>query len=283
MRSESTVFVSPRSRERRPTVVEFVGTPGSGKTTLSREVVEQLRGQGLRASTIIGSARPRARDTFPGRMVARVTRGRIADSLLWLTFYGYASADAVAFAMERPELARLVATSQRRRPLSSAMKRHILYWWAQLAGRYRFLTADSTACDVLVIDDGFLHRSVALNASHLEDPDPAAIAGYVDLLPRPDLVIRAVADRQVCERRVQDRGIWRHSRSLGREEIARSLGSAERAVDLAVLRARERGWRVVEIDNDRDLALVEQELRDVVVPMIAPPQADRRPEEVMER
>jgi hypothetical protein len=176
------------------------------------------------------------------------------------------SLEAVAFAVERPALTRHVISGQRARPISAAMKRHTLYWWAQLAGRYRFLTRGPRACDVLVLDDGFLHRSVALHASHLDEPDPSAVRSYVDAIPAPDLVIRPVADRAVCERRVRARGIWRHSRSLSDEEVSRALRSAERAVELAVQRARARGCTVVEIDNgDRALELVRRDACDAVV------------------
>lgn len=281
MRSEPAAAEARSSHDHRPLVVELVGTPGSGKTTLSRALVATLHERGVRAATIVEAARPRAGRTLAGRLVGRIAPGRLGDALLWRLFYVTGSVQAAAFAAERPALAKRVACSQRGRPISAAMKRHTLYWWAQLAGRYRFLTRGPRACDVLVLDDGFLHRSVALHASHLEDPDPSAVAAYVDLLPAPDLVIRTVADPEICERRVHDRGIWRHSRTLSPDKIARSLRSAERAVDLAVLRARERGWNVVEIDNgDRDLALVDRDLRDAVIPVIAPGPAGRHVEAV---
>ena len=266
MRSEHAVGWAGDSHHPGPLVVELLGTPGSGKTTLATWIVEALREHGVRASNIVEAARPRARRTPPGRIVGRVARGRVAEALLWRLFYVTSSLEAVAFAFERPALTGRVVQRQRTRPISAAMKRHTLYWWMQLAGRYRFLTHGHRACDVLVLDDGFLHRSVALHASHLEEPDPAAVWSYVDAIPAPDLVIRPVADREVCERRVHARGIWRHSRSLNDEQIAGTLRSAERAVELAVQRARARGWKVLEIDNgDRDLELVRRDVRDAVV------------------
>ena len=51
MRSETTAAGASGSVSRRPLVVELVGTPGSGKTTLARTVVDILREHGIHATT----------------------------------------------------------------------------------------------------------------------------------------------------------------------------------------------------------------------------------------
>lgn len=265
MRSDAPASAPPSIPTHRPAVVEFVGTPGSGKTTLARMLVEGLRAEGLRAGTILDTARDRAALTAPGRAVERLAPTRYRGPLLWQVFYAHGLLDAVAFGTEHRALVRQVARAQRRRPIPWAMRRHTAFWFAQLGGRYRLLADAPGVCDVLVVDDGFLHRSVALHASHLEEPDPRDVAAYVDLLPRPDLVVRSVAPREVCERRVHDRGIWRHSRALGQDEISRGLEHAARAVDLAVARALERGWTVVQIETDgRPAEAVARDVRGLV-------------------
>ena len=149
------------------------------------------------------------------------------------------------------------------------MKRHTLFWFFQLAGRHRFLTATMRDGEALVMDDGFLHRSVALNASPTERPDKASVETYVDLLPRPDLVIRPIADRDVCLRRIRDRGVWPHSRHLTDADLERYVANAERVVDVAVERAKANGWDVIEIDNGgRDLREVRTETGEAVRPLL---------------
>lgn len=237
-----------------PLVVELVGTPGAGKTALSFELVRQLRGLGFDAATILEAARPHAARTVLGRAVARVAPRSWRRPLLWELFYVLGALEAVAFALERRRLARLVLRGQFRRPISRSMKRHTLFWFFQLAGRHRFLTSTSIGREALVLDDGFLHRAVALHASHLEEPDAASVAAYVDLVPRPDAVVHVVSPREVCERRVRERGVWRHSRHLSEPELSRYLDHAGRAVETAVGRARELGWTVLPVDNgDRPL------------------------------
>lgn len=253
----------------RPLVIELAGTPGAGKTTLAAEIVGQLAGTGIRAATIVGAARRQAARTSIGRAVAHLAPRRLRDPLLWLVFYACGAASAVGFAVGRPTLTVQILRHQLSRPITRSMKRHTLFWFVQLAGRYRFLTATMKDDEALVIDDGFLHRSVALNASFTERPDGALIEAYVDLLPPPDLVIRPVAPPDVCLRRIRDRGVWRHSRRLTDADLESYVANAERVIDVAVERAKANGWNVVEIDNaGRDLREVRSETFEAVRPLL---------------
>jgi thymidylate kinase len=239
----------PPGRDGRPLIAEFVGTPGAGKSTLSTELVALLRERGVEAATVLGAARQGAARTLPGALVARLAPTALRGPLLWEAFYLSAVLQAFRFGTEHGSLTRHVLSSQLGRAIPAAAKLHILFWFLQLCGRYRFLTS-ARGPRVLVIDDGFLHRSVHLHASHAEAPDAGRVAAYVDLLPEPDVVFFVVADRDECERRVRRRGVWAHSRHLSPAELSRYVAHAERAAGLAVRRARERGWRVVEVVNE---------------------------------
>jgi thymidylate kinase len=127
-----------------------------------------------------------------------------------------------------------------------------LYWFVQLAGRRRFLARRPEPGEVLVVDDGFLHRSVALHASVDETPDLDAVARYVASIPVPDLVVAVRARPATCVRRIGERGLWRHRAGMSDEDLARYVEHADAVVEAAVAAAREQGWRVVEVDNDED-------------------------------
>jgi thymidylate kinase len=232
-------------------VVELVGTPGAGKTTLMHAVVELLQERGWSASTIIGAARAHAEETPLGRFISRRTKGRTRHLALWWLFYGLACVDAVWFLLDRPRLSYTVLRSQLRRPIRVARRLQVCFWFFQLAGRQRFLSRTAREGEVLVVDDGFLHRAVHIYASHAEQPSPRDVEQYVDLLDAPVLVVRVCADSETCEQRVRRRGVWQHSRRLTVGELARYLTASDRVVHIAAEHARDRGWRVAEIENDR--------------------------------
>lgn len=252
-----------------PTVVELVGTPGAGKTTVARELIAMLREAGAEAGTIVDAARPHAAATIPGRLVNAVAPQRLRSPLQWQVFYGYGMLGAAGFWLADRALARHVVRSERARALPSASKRHTLFWFFQLAGRRRFLTKRPRVGEVLVVDDGFLHRSVALHASPDETPDPAAVARYVDLIPRPDLVLAVRARPEVCVDRIRDRGLWRHRSGMTDDELARYVRHADDVVERAVAHAREKGWPIVDVDNDAEgVDGVREELRAVVTALV---------------
>jgi thymidylate kinase len=242
-------------------VVEFLGIPGSGKTTLAAVTAELLRAGGATAGTPVEMARDRMASTAGGRAILRFTPPRARRALLWQLFYVRGSIEALRFARAEPRLRRLVFETQRGRPVPPSFRRHVLFWFFQLGGRMRLLRSSARKGTIVLLDDGFLHRSVALHASRLERPDPAAVERYVDLIPEPDLVIVPIVRPQACAARVERRGLWAHSRHLQRHELEAYLANAATVVTAAADRARRRGWNVVEVPNEeRDLDAVGADL-----------------------
>jgi len=254
----------------RPFVVEFVGTPGSGKTTLALRLVAILRRHGVAADTVVGGARDHIARTRAGRVIRVVPGARMRSLLQWWAFYAFATARAIRFAAAHRALTREVIASQVARRLPLRRRVHVLYWFFQLCGRYDLLFVTSRRGEVLVVDDGFLHRAVTLHASHAERPTAESVQRYLDLVPPPDVAVLTIAPSDVCRDRVLARGVWRHSRKLTAPEIGRALSNAELAADLAVAYARRRGWIVVGVENGgRTFDRVESDLSRVVAHCLA--------------
>lgn len=241
-----------RARSRSQVVVELVGTPGAGKSTAAEELRVRCREAGVAACSIVEAARPHAARTLVGRLVSAIAPERLRGPALWQVFNAAGIVSGARLALGRSPLIRDVVRAERARPIPAASKRHTLFWFLQLAGRRRFLARRPEPGEVLVIDDGFLHRAVALHASVDETPDPEAIARYVASVPVPDLVVVVHAPSDVCVSRIRARGIWRHRRGMSDDDLVRYVDHAEAAVDAAVSQARRLGWRVVDVDNDGD-------------------------------
>lgn len=258
-------------------IIEFIGGPGAGKTTLIPTVIESLQERGIKAYTVVDAARPYARRTVWGKLVGHLAPPSLRRPLLWQIFYRLSALYRLKFLLKHPRLIWRVWRSQWRRPAAAdARRRKVLYWFFRLIGYYEFLQAHLQPREALIFDEGFVHRVVQLHASGVEEPVPAQIWAYLDLLPPPDWVIFIQAPPEVCERRIYSRGLWERLRHKDPAEISRFVANAWFIVNVAVDHLKGEGWRVVEVDNGSDdlvasKAKLRRRLRRMSVPAQAAP------------
>jgi thymidylate kinase len=231
-----------------PLVVEFAGVPGSGKSSLSREVSRRLRAKDLAAFTVIEAARIRAAQSLPGEGPLHPSRNRVTALVLWWLFYAAASFRAAIFIWRCHDEVVTLARLQSRRDIRSGMKAHNAWWYLQLVGRRMYLDT-SRAIEAILYDDGFVHRSVALFSSPGEPGPVGGIDSYLASIPTPDVVVSVSTDVDTCLRRVVNRGIWDHSESATHEELLAYLRAADTILQRAIDYAQTRGATVVRVDN----------------------------------
>lgn len=248
-------------------VVELAGAPGAGKTSLLPTVVDACDAAGLRPYTVAEAARPFARRTMLGRLAA-VLPSATGRRLLWAVFYWASMAAGLRLAWRHPTLVLHVVRSQRGRPPDAdAGRRRVVYWFFRMAGAHLFLRRHGRAGEVLILDEGYVHRTVQLYSSAVERPDPARIMAYVTALPCTDLVVVVRAPVELCQERVRQRGVWRRLGHRTPAEIDRFVANAHESVTLATAVVRAAGRPVLEIDNAGSLAdaevTVKAEVREV--------------------
>lgn len=251
-------------------IVEFIGTPGAGKTTFMPVVSEHFKNQHFQPYTVVEAARPFAARTVPGKLVGMLPFGKLQRFLLWQIFYALSYSYRSKFAKQNQTLMQTVLDFQHQRPINKTDKDHVLRWFLHQTGSYEFLKSYAQAGEMLLFDEGFVHRVVQLFASENESPDLDRVANYLDLIPKPDLIIFPNASSEVCEKRVIKRGLWKRFQAKGREETSKYIKNAYKIVKYAVKYIKLQGWTVIEVDNNREnLAvskiMLKRALSDMVV------------------
>lgn len=243
-------------------IVEFIGTPGSGKTTLLRTAANYFLASGLRPYTVIEASRVFASRTVPGKAVQLLLPHSLRQKLLWQVFYQLSRFQQLRFKHQHQELIRLVDRWQSERPAdASTPGRRVEFWWGQLAGYYAFLSSHIQVDEVLLLDEGFVHRVVQLFASPTEHPSQEKIVAYAGLIPQPDLVIYTIAPVEVCLQRILDRGVWPRMQGLTSYELRQFIMNAAQAVSFMSAQLKADGWNLIEIDNSSpDFINAQQEL-----------------------
>ena len=250
----------------KPLVIEFLGTQGSGKTTLLPVVVSLLREKGIRAQTVVEAARPFARRTIPGRIASLLGPASFQHRLLWQVYYQMSALYAASFKLQNRGLVKFVNETQQARPLDAGVhERRLLFWFFRLCGSYAFLLKYANENEAIVFDDGFMHRTVHLNASPVEIPQSNNIKTYLSKTPLPDLVIVPRVPLSVCVSRVKSRGLWKYFREKTEDELQLYLAHSENIVDFTVNELHSKGCLIIEVDNsDSDVQRPIDELREKI-------------------
>jgi len=190
--------------------VEFLGVPGSGKSTLARALTDSS-GSGGRLRSLDEAARlglgRSSRDRLT-RFFAR--RARSAESRMWKAIYARAPdrVRAVAgFVTRWPEYVETVVGAQRRRADRDSDQERVLRWIFELGAKFQVASGALGDDDVLVIDEGFAQRAVAVFGHGWRPDEEADLARYVASMPRPDLVFVVDVPLEVCRERL-DRSGW---------------------------------------------------------------------------
>ncbi len=206
-----------------------------------------------------------------GAVVNRLAPSLLRQQLLWQVFYHTSKLYRLKFFIKHIGLIQQVLSSQKRRPITSEHREHVLHWFFHLVGYYEFFRSHSLNSEGLIFDEGFIHRVVQFNASDLEKPNPDNIIAYIDKLTLPDIVIVPHAPWEICEQRIHSRGLWERFRDKTPEDVRRYVVNSHQIVNIALNYIKTQGWPVVEVDNSSDnLAVTEAELMRKLSKFLSP-------------
>ncbi len=188
-------------------LIEVLGLPGSGKTTLIKQVLPQLRSLGRRS--------------------------RRADKLAGLPCEAPEALRYLSRSPDRAALYRAQAFRQAYPALMDHIERRLTsdlteqFLFTLIGSHYQAYTEHADNFDFVFLDEGFAHRGVS---AHLDQED-AVFADFMKLVPVPDLVIHLSPPPRVAFRRA----ISRHE---GQEET--KVRVTEKLGNHAVFRHRQR-------------------------------------------
>ncbi len=246
-------------------IVEMLGSPGAGKTSLLPAVRDFFISHGLRAYSVVEAARPIAARTQMGRLVSRWLSASLQRPILWQLFYANTRKYQRIFARKYPGLMESVLRFQHQRSISGTDRRHVLRWFIHLTGVVAFMNEYLTSDEVLIIDEGFAHRVVQLFASEMEEPDWRRITEYLNLIPHPDLIVYVSSPGELSMQRVFNRGLWKRFQAKSQDETQRYLENAQAVAQYTAAALVAKDWPLIEVRNsDRSIESAVVELKQAL-------------------
>ena len=210
-------------------MVEFVGLPGCGKTTVTASLERRLtaagfRAQGLRNATKAIMAEQQAKIGFIRHRPERVS------------LYGLC-----LFAREAPALHDWVVRT-------SHGEFTTLIWNMEAMSQLGIVTALGPADLVVLNDEGFLQR---LASNFISNPDDPHLPEVIGLVPRDVLTVSiAISAKTALERaRARRKGIPLILRAPEDAEVLDGFDRFDRALGHAIAARQTNGGAVLEIDG----------------------------------
>lgn len=233
-------------------IIEFIGTPGSGKSTLISPLAKNLAEHNIIARTVVEASRPVVSRTPIGKGINNNTPPSLRRQLLWQAFYWWSYFSRRQFSQQHPALVSHVRETQEGRKISAEEREHTLSWWFNLCGNYQFLKPRMQSGEALILDEGYSHRVVQLNASDHEEINHDNLHKYLRLIPKPDMVIFIDTPAAVCEERVYIRGLWSRFENKTRQQVSQYILNSHLVVNLAVDFVKSLQWDVITVNNSAE-------------------------------
>jgi len=230
-------------------LIEFTGMVGSGKSTIAAELKRLLRADGFTALSPAEAIERCLGRAWLGRAIARLApvgwRERLQGHVLRMV-EGW---QRLAFAISRPQLVWHVLQSQLDRKIPWWHRRIIIDRFFEVAGQYRYLRDHLQDGEVVVLEEGFVHRATNLYAWESQAVDPKMVRRYLSLLPELDLVVFVRAPLDVCLERAGMRGLPQRLRDKEQATVDRFMVNANiiSRVTFEFLTAHRR--HLIEVDN----------------------------------
>jgi Ser/Thr protein kinase RdoA (MazF antagonist) len=207
--------------------IEIAGPVGAGKSSVVAPLLERLLEHGYDAVTL---------DSAVGRIAPGAFARRTA---------------AARFALGHGPLLLHAARALLRAPLPWWHRRRILSLVMKLGMRLELVRTRVSADTIVLVDEGWLQRTLNLFAWRRDAPPPGEINAYLDRAPLPETVVFVDAPAEVTRRRAIARGLPLRLRGRSSQDVdaflAQGHGILARA--LASLDADPRGVRVIRLAN----------------------------------
>lgn len=243
--------------------VEFAGTPGSGKSSLVGPLLSYLDDAGIvgfRTSNASRLAMLRSMNIPWADHIVNLVPNRLLGSVIdpLVDCTGRRASYYQQFFCSYTELGQVIPAAIERKLNSLEDKAIYLNWFYELISEYQAAVEFLGPTEALVIDEGFVNRTMTLFCSRedLGDEQPDRIKEYLSNAPRPDVLVVPNVPINICERRIRkgNRSFPYGVDESSQKEVLDYLSERAECISIARRYLEDTSTRVVAVDNSGTLS-----------------------------
>lgn len=227
--------------------IEFVGLPGSGKSTFSkfllRKYTSSISSNDAHASAICEAAGLR-RIPFSSKIIQP-----IRDPLSSLTGIRYNA--ILSFQAKYSDVHKIFLQAVHRS--NSTSRQHLTIKWMLTIEEKWWLIEEYVQEESVIWDEGIVHRALGLfhPPEMIEHPSEMDIRQYVECLPLPDIIVTMEVTPAIALERISDRSGGRPPAydELTDDEMLKRLEEMDESLTYIKATCQESGARVISINN----------------------------------
>ena len=242
-------------------IVEFMGPPGSGKSTLSPSCIKFMRRNNHRVITVkeadIESVKKESNRillNFIFRYFPRSLSFKISSYLNKTTNlqekYEINSKNVYS------EIYKFTQSLKSQREISKSHKKRIDNWFSGLLGRYHFLNTNLDKNQCVVFDSGFMQMASSLFVPFEDTFDYKLLEKYILHIPEIELLFHIDISDDVCLQRLKSKGTHIRTRGKSDSEILEFISQTKKILEasLEIYCGLNPNTRIINIDNNDTLS-----------------------------
>jgi len=247
-------------------IIELIGAPGSGKTTIGKIIKKIGKRNSLNVLSIDEAVIKCVKLKSNLEEITKPLSKDMSHRIMKKYYHGWLARKYQRKFLKKQKDLYEQAVFVLKNQISDYKYRHkLLGWFVEHAGLYLFLQENLESNDYVVFPEGLIHRLVHFHVSPDHALDFELLKKSLSLAPKIRLIVYVISPNTLCHRRLVERGLTYRLKHKKNNEIRFFIDQSISGVETAIESLSERKYSIIAVDNSGTLSKSEMDLEYQII------------------